>query len=210
MRNRVLSVIGIYAAPVFGAAALITSQITPIFADQSCLTRPSARMPSEGHWYYYRRNDRKCWFLRQGGISAPGGVSETDQPTGPVADTEPPSLLSRLVSSFSPEVQAPSAKAELPKTASPDGPRRETGYIARPKPKLLARREQTSATPPHRRVSNQNKVADEPTKNALFQDFLRWRERQTSLEDRTEHDTLFREFLIWNEQTQAQDRRDGE
>ena len=212
MRASELSSIAYVGVTVSGAIALLIASTSLLLASEDCLTGPNARTAQGEHWYYYSDpvSKRKCWFRREQPVNAPEAVP----PKRAAEESESPSLLSRLVSAMRPsaEVEQPSAKnANTPSAKSPDARAADERQI-RPrksiKTRSIARRQQPSAESAERRAPDQSKGVETRKTDALFREFLAWRERIATTRtrmDAIDRDALFRHFLLWNETSVRED-----
>ena len=110
------------------------------------------------------------------------------------------------------DVEQPSAKnPDTPNAKSPDpraGDQREMGSRKAIKTRSIARRQQPSAQSAERYAPDQSKGAETRKTDALFREFLAWRERLATTRTRMEaldRDALFRQFLLWNETSVRED-----
>jgi hypothetical protein len=151
----------------------------PLAAD--CLEQPKAQTVQAGRWYYWRDaiNHRKCWYLQQ---QSPSTDTPTAQyKTAVEGTTSLSSFLSSLfsarlsvVSSAPPQqdaatiAPAPSAGPGVPEKSSPSYERRRLVWRAKRTEGLA----QVDQKKPGR---GDQQYLDPAQREALFQEFLRWR-----------------------------------
>jgi hypothetical protein len=169
------------------AAAIMLGPGHAALAADDCLAGPSRPPAQGGHWYYRldRVNNRKCWYLVEPDARAP--TAEAPQsPPPPEAAPQPSwsSFFSSLSAGFAGTTQPDAAGGDSRslQTARPDDRRGEEA--SRQQPRLVRHTDQEAAAKPHRPARAPPERADEGALNqterdALFQEFLRWRERQT-------------------------------
>ena len=199
-----MSILPIVSIRITAAATLSALQATTVAATEKCFPKPDLGMTSGGHWYYYSDTDRnrKCWFLRQDvdRQTSPQTQVRSSPDTAPGSKTQ--SWLSSLGSALSPASERDQA------LASPGSHRRTAARQPQPasshssskQPSKLS--ERSSQPPSEKMVSDQGTPAlDQATREALFRDFLLWKERHNRVGtkmDQVDRDALFREFLVWN------------
>jgi hypothetical protein len=168
----------------------------PALAADDCLEGPTREPAPGGHWYYHRdrASDRKCWYLVEPAARAPTADAMQPQPA-PDAFPQPGfgSFFSSLSSGFSGSANGTQTVAPAPDARGPQGaPADDRNADTAPARELHpARRPATVATlapkphqPTHPRVpaqpADEHAAAppDQAQSDALFQEFLRWRERQ--------------------------------
>jgi hypothetical protein len=185
---------GLLAAMV--AAAMLGNGQAARAADD-CLTAPDRPTGPGGHWYYHldRGKDRKCWYLVEPEARAPAAdpppQSLTPTPAAPPAPAPQPqpspfeTFFSRLAPSPAAQDGAPQpAPAPTYNTQSvrPDN----TDTAALPHPIHTTRRTDVDDPPaakPHRPAhpapvqtgSSPAAPSEQNERDALFQEFLRWR-----------------------------------
>lgn len=196
MRQRMIRFVpGVFASLLAAVAlTILTSGVAA--AANECIAEPTSKTTGGGHWYYRsdRDNNRRCWFLVEPGSRTPQVEAPQAQPS-PDAAPQPTfssffSSLAALFTKTNPaETQQDPARSDAPikQTMHPNAPRngdggRRTRVADRPDANATLGRKQ------HRRSSTQLQNADEqrpaPARNqaeqdALFQEFLRWKQRQT-------------------------------
>jgi hypothetical protein len=158
-----------------------------------CFAQPNRPPAPGGHWYYHsdRVNNRKCWFLVEPTMPPAEALAAS-----PFADAnlQPtfPSFFSSLAAGFAgtnpagaPQGYANGDAGTAP-TARPDDPDNDVALRARrPNP---AHRSSAALASQHRPSSARPRVdleeerpaqpADQAQRDALFQEFMRWKERQ--------------------------------
>jgi hypothetical protein len=161
-----------------------------LFAASDCVAEPNRAPAQGGHWYYHidRATGRKCWHLTEtdppaGPQTAPAPVPVQAVPAQPApgAAAQPPfsSFFSSLTSGFT----TASVGATQPDTAIRDPRGTVTGLPEAPKVDQVAprRRQRADAKPaPSPKPANQPRAASlsPAERDALFQEYLRWKERQ--------------------------------
>jgi hypothetical protein len=182
------------------ATAIMPSANTAARAAADCLADPNHAPAPGGHWYYHldRVNDRKCWYLVEPASPAPSQTPgqapmAEGSPPAPVAPPQPTfgSFFSTLSTGFPGSTAATPAVAGSDTRATPTGPA-DDGTATAGQPRMLRRPElQSVSTPkPHRPAHVQPRIeqaADRPAdplnqsdRDALFQEFLRWRDHRTT------------------------------
>jgi hypothetical protein len=179
------------AGLLVGAAMLDTNQAAR--AADDCLTGPNRQPGPGGHWYFHldRATDRKCWYLVEATARAP--AAETTQPPEPQQQQPQQPTFGSLFSSLGftgsgsqPEPNTGDPRILQPNRAddarSDDGAPGRQSRIARrpiaeasltPKP-----RRPTPARPPALHADDQAAPSKPDERDALFQEFLKWRQRQ--------------------------------
>jgi hypothetical protein len=171
------------------AAAIMLGADCAAFAADDCLAAPNRPPAPGGHWYYHldRASDRKCWYLAEPAGPAPVAqppLAQAPQSPEP-APTQPSfsSFFSSLSAGFTPPSNPPSTTGDgrVVQPAPADEPK--TGEAERGRPSHTA-----LAAKPHRTVHPRppaEHAEDRPAaslnqaeRDALFEEFLRWRERQ--------------------------------
>jgi hypothetical protein len=167
----------------------------PVLAADDCLAGPSRPPAPGGHWYYHRdrASDRKCWYLVEPAARAPTAEATQPAPEPPPQPVSQPgfgSFFSSLSAGFpgpangtQPVASTPDARS--PQAAPADDPRNAEAappHDLHPahRPAALAAlapkpRQPTHARPPDEQAAG---TPDQAERDALFQEFLRWRERQ--------------------------------
>jgi hypothetical protein len=171
-----------------------------VLAAGTCIEGPNLKAGQGGHWYYRvdRVNHRKCWYSTETGLKTNGGApsEQTPSPTstpnlilsswftslgaGPPgltsAGTQPSTTRESRVPPTAPR-EAVKVVHAVPKERSPPARRSETQGAAtaernQPSPSRssLEHVEQVNSQPP-----------DQAAQDALFLEFLRWKELQKSV-----------------------------
>jgi hypothetical protein len=195
MSKRVISCVNAVAVGLLATLVMPGTNRAALAADD-CLAGPDRPPAAGGHWYYRLDHAaiRKCWYLVGPAARAP--AAEVPAPP-PVSEAPPPPTLGSFFSSLSagfpgsapaPQPDTTTGDARILQTARPDDPRNDEATPGR-QPRV-ARHPVTEASlvpKPHRtahaRPSGEH--ADQPAappaqaeRDALFQEFLKWRERQ--------------------------------
>ncbi|HLH97638.1 MAG TPA: hypothetical protein VKW08_21225 [Xanthobacteraceae bacterium] len=183
------------------ASALLATGLAAQAGDD-CLAAPDHTPGAGGHWYYHldRGRDRKCWYLVEPQARAPAAEPAqpiqqppvSPAPSAAPAATPPAfeSFFSTLSTGFSgqqgtPPPQPPASSTYSTQSLQPD----DANGPAAPAPARTTRRTDGDTSPPaklhHPAHPNPVQVADRPAapsgqsdRDALFQEFLRWRARQ--------------------------------
>jgi hypothetical protein len=169
MQRRIISCVPVLTASLFAAA--FAFEPGTLFAASDCLDQPNRASAPGGHWYYHvdRTSGRKCWYLS--GAEPPAKQPPAETPPAQPAPDGPwqpyfQSFLSSLTGGGT------SASTAAPQ---PDG-----RGIALTQPPAAAKGD--DAPPPKRRQRADAKPhsgsLDQAERDALFQEYLRWRERQ--------------------------------
>jgi hypothetical protein len=218
MRKHVASILAIVTSRVIAVTALTTLQTVVVLAADNCVTEPNLQMTKGGHWYYYvdRVKNRKCWFLWKQDVQGSSAGSQQAQSSSlPMPQPTSPSWSSYLTLAFAPASEPgpqrppPQSDARTTQSSTTYALRRdavlpkEQPQIARhpdsdgkPLPKM---RQPSNSRSSEKRSDQRNTASDQVSNDALFQEFLLWQARQSTLDplDETGRDVLFREFLLW-------------
>jgi hypothetical protein len=159
-------------------AAILALDSSRLWAASDCLDEPNRASAQVGHWYYHldRATGRKCWHLMEA-EPAPLPPQVQSAPPAPQPDTARlpfssffSSLGSGLTTASSPlpdtinrDPRAPIIQPEPPPRGEDGAPRQRRHADAKPSPE------------PKQKVSLSLDQAD---RDALFREYLRWRERQ--------------------------------
>jgi hypothetical protein len=171
---------------VVAALILVATIVAPTRdsarADSTCLERPGQPAPEGARWYlrYDRAKARKCWFLGRATTSA----YDVTAPQVQARASATPTLSSRLASLFG-ELTGSSANSapqgNAPQSNSARAPRKPRGNSANAtKTENSVRAEQRDTVEGHAGKHASQALTNAKT-NALFQEFLRWREGQQNI-----------------------------
>jgi hypothetical protein len=193
MLNRVRSCVTAICTGLVAAPVMLGIHMTA--AADDCLAGPSRPPAPGGHWYYHldRINNRQCWYLVEPEAHAP--TAEAPQPQ-PSPETTPQPSFSTFFSSLSAGFtgattatppDTPRSAPRTQQTVRPDDPKSQEAVAGQQL--NLARRTDQDAAPKPRRPAPLRAPADQHAqgsgapnqadRDALFLEFLRWRERQT-------------------------------
>jgi hypothetical protein len=187
MSKRIISgiSIGVLAATiVLGTSLLGTSE--PTRAADDCLAAPNRAPAPGGHWYYRldRASDRKCWYLVEPPPQTP--IAQAPQPQLVPEPTPPPAqpIFGGFFSAlgFAPPPQ-PNTTGD-PRIAQPapaDDLKTGGAEPGRPSRMTLAskQRRPVHQRPPAEHTEERPAASfNQAERDALFEEFLKWRERQ--------------------------------
>ncbi len=198
MSKCVVSCVPAVSAGLFVAVIVLGANRTAVAADD-CLAGPDHPPAPGGHWYYHldHASDRKCWYLVEPAARAP--AAEAMQPQS-APEPQPPApqpgfgaFFSTLSAGFpgsTAAAQPPTPDARGPQTAPADDLKNTEAAPARDlhparRPAALAALAPKPHQPAHARPpaehADERAAAppDQAERDALFREFLRWRERQT-------------------------------
>jgi hypothetical protein len=159
-------------------------------AADDCLTGPNRQPGPGGHWYFHldRATDRKCWYLVEATARAPAAETVQPQPAEPQPQPAFGSLFSSLgfTGSTTPDPNTSDPRILQPTRAddarSDDGvPGRQPRIVRRPvaEASLTPKpRRPAPARPPAPHADDQAAAPKPDERDALFQEFLKWRQRQ--------------------------------
>jgi hypothetical protein len=192
MQMRVIACVPAISLIFFAAA----SALDPAIGQQavSCLERPDHAPTAGGHWYYHldRANDRKCWYLAEPTASPPEApaLQPPQQAAAPPEANRQQQPFNSFFSSLG------FSTASLP-AAQPDPLNRELaaqpGGSAGDDPAATKLRRHLESKPapaakPVRQAASHSsskpaedppaRALDQAERDALFQEYLRWRESQ--------------------------------
>lgn len=192
MSKRVMSCV----LAVFVGLIMLDSNRAALAADD-CLAGPNRPPAPGGHWYFHldRASDRKCWYLVEPATRTP--TAEAAQPqSAPEPSPQPGfgSFFSSLSAGFPGSASGTQPVASTPDARSPQGapaddlrnaeatpvrdlhPARRPATVAALAPKP---HQPVHPRPPAEPVDEHAAAPpDQAERDALFQEFLRWRERQ--------------------------------
>jgi hypothetical protein len=184
---------GLACAGLFASAIMLGGNSAALAA-YDCLAGPNRAPAPGGHWYFHldRTNDRKCWYLVEPDTRGPTAEAPPTQPL-PSAEPTPPGFGSffSLMGLSSAPVGAPpdtgssagrtgdSARADDPRNAAAPSPRPAAGHRPDTQAALTPKpRRSPPARPPTEHADEQPASPDQAERDALFQEFLRWRDRR--------------------------------
>jgi hypothetical protein len=186
---------GVFASLLAALAVTILPSSVASSAE-NCVAEPTAKIQEGSHWTYRidRTSGRKCWFVVRTGSRTAQAEAPEKKPA-PEATPEPTfsSFFSSLVAPFKKANQAgtqqdPANSDPRVTQPTPANAPRNSDEGRRPR---VADSQNSNATPdqkPHRQPSARPEHAGEQRpadarnqaqQDALFQEFLRWKERQT-------------------------------
>jgi hypothetical protein len=199
MPKRVISCVPAVSVGLLATAITLGTDYTTLAAND-CPAGPNRSSAQRGHWYYRvdHVNNRKCWYLAEPQARTPAAEAPQPQPS---PDAPPPPTLSTFFSSLTSGFTGATAGTQ-PVTAAGDARTMQTAHpdnlkndeIAPGRRPRMARRPNSEAAlapkqhrPAHARPPAEH--ADErpasssslnqAERDDLFQDFLRWKDRQT-------------------------------
>jgi hypothetical protein len=181
------------AGLLVGAVVLGTNQATR--AADDCLTGPNRQPGPGGHWYFHldRATDRRCWYLVEATGRPPTAETLQPQPAEPLQQPQPTfgsffSSLGITGSSGQPDPNSGDPRILQPNRADDarsddSAPGRQSRIVRRPvaeaslapKPRRPA---PAPARPPAQHADDQAASSKPDERDALFQEFLKWRQRQ--------------------------------
>jgi hypothetical protein len=192
-RNTMSSYIMSYVQAVaVGLCTTVAMGANWAVASGDCLAQPNRQLGQGGHWYYRldRVDKRKCWYL-EGPEATPRDAGATVGRLSPDTPTLS-SFFSLLVADL---WGATAAKAQQDATskgahdlhnATEDRRSSESGVRRPPLAQYSdsntapkARSHRLSSAPPRAKGTDQSSAFGQPERDGLFQDFLRWRARET-------------------------------
>jgi len=191
MSKRVISCFKAVSVGLLAAATLFGTNRATRAADD-CLAGPNRPPAPGGHWYYRfdHAADRKCWYLVESAARAP--VADAPEPQ-PASDPTQQLTFGSFFSSLgfpgpTPQPDTTSGDARIMQTARPDSSRNDEAMSGR-QPRIARRavseaslvpkpRRPVQARPPAERADEPAASTQQAERDALFQEFLRWRERQ--------------------------------
>jgi hypothetical protein len=154
------------AAGMLLAAATAGAYSHPAQAQVAdCLTEPNVPAPEGTHWSSHDEinNYRRCWVLRDAAghqVAAPAPA----QPAG-TSTWAWRSFLGNFRWAGTPQAAPASPSARKPQTSQPDGP-----------PRVVTASKPAGSEPPKSEVRPVKRETGQPNQDALFEEFLRWRE----------------------------------
>jgi hypothetical protein len=200
MSKRVISSVKAVSVGLLATAIMLGTDRASLAAD-GCLAGPNRPPAAGGHWYYRvdRAANRKCWYLVE-----PAGRALASEAMEPQPASEPPpqlpfgSFFASLSAGFTgskgvttgTQPDPTSGDARIMQSARPDdrrndeaAPRRAPRMARHPDSEAALVPKQprpARARPPVERADEQQPVAspDQVERDALFQEFLRWKDRR--------------------------------
>jgi hypothetical protein len=186
MSKCVVSCVPAVSAGLFVAVIVLGANRTAVAADD-CLAGPDHPPAAGGHWYYHldHASDRKCWYLVEAAARAPTAEAVQPQPEPSPQPTPQPgfgAFFSTLSTGFpgSTAAQPSTTDARGPQTAPAEdvrttqaAPARGAAAVAALAPKPHHPRPPVAHPDGHAAATS-----DQAERDALFQEFLRWREHQ--------------------------------
>jgi hypothetical protein len=192
MWKRVISCV---KAVTVGLLVMLGTNCAALAADD-CLAGPDRPPALGGHWYYRldQAANRKCWYLVGPAARAPAaGVPAPP----PVSEAPPLPTLGSFFSSLSagfpgsptaPQPDTTTGDARIMQNARPDDPRIDEATLGR-QPRVARRpvseaslvpkpHRPAHARPPAEHADEQAAPPSQAERDALFQEFLKWRQRQ--------------------------------
>ena len=183
-----------YVLAVFVGLIILGSNRAALAADD-CLAGPNRSPAPGGHWYYHRdrASDRKCWYLVEPAARAPTADAMQPQPAPDPFPQPFGSFFSSLSTGFSGSANGAQTVAPAPDARGPQGapaddrnadtaPARDLHPARRPAAVATLAPKPHQATHPRAPAEPADEHAaatpDQAGRDALFQEFLRWRERQ--------------------------------
>jgi hypothetical protein len=184
--------------PAVAAGLLVvTFALDPaeLFAASDCLDQPSPAAIQTGHWRYHldRASGRKCWHMTESETAARPPQPEASPPPAPEPVREPSfaSFFSSLTSGFTtasvgaPQPDAPSRNTRSmasvqPEAGKGDDSARKRRQRADDKPAPAPKLDRQASSRPAKEGADQPRPVslEQADRDRLFQEFLRWRERQ--------------------------------
>jgi hypothetical protein len=210
MRNRVGSILPNVTSRALAITIFTTLQGVTVLAADHCITKPDYRATQGGHWYYHfdAVKNHKCWFLREQGVQARQVLQES--PSSAEAVPESNSSLSSLLAFASPSESRQRAQSGSATSNSTDALRRdealpnqdsEVALRYSHRKQQVSKLQERSSSRSSEKKRQRSTILDQASNDALFREFLLWKERQSTVDalDESGRDALFREFLHWNE-----------
>jgi type II secretory pathway pseudopilin PulG len=185
---------GVFAS-LLAAVALTTLPSSIASSAENCMAEPNAKIQEGSQWSYRidRASGRKCWFVVRPGSRTP--PAEAEKQPSPDATPEPTfsSFFSSLVAPFKKANQAgtqqdpANSAARITQPTAPSA-QRNNDDGRRPRvadsqnsnaPADQKQHRQSSARSEHAGEQRPAEARHQAQQDALFQEFLRWKERQT-------------------------------
>jgi hypothetical protein len=176
------------------AAAILLGANRGARAGDDCLAGPNRAPAPGGHWYYHldRASNRKCWYVMEPQTRSPTAQAAEPQPAPDPVPQPPQATFGAFLSSLGfPGTQPNTAgDVRVAQPAPADDLKSDLAAPAR-RPRMMRYpdAEAARAAKPHRQAHARPPAehADEGSapplsqaeRDALFQEFLRWRESRT-------------------------------
>ena len=193
MSKRVVSWVPTASVGLLAAAILLGSNRAAAAADD-CLAGPTRPPAQGGHWYYHldHASNRKCWYVVEPEARSPTAQAAEPQP----APDAVPQPLQPTFGAFFSSLGFPAAQpntagdVRVAQPAPADDLKTDPAAPAR-RPSMMRQPdgEAALAPKPHRPARARPPAAhadegsapplDQAERDALFQEFLRWRESRT-------------------------------
>ncbi len=202
MRMRVVSILPNVTSRVLAITIFTTLQGVTVLAADHCITKPDFRATKGGHWYYHfdAVKNHKCWFLREQGVSSAEVVPDSNSSLSSLLAFASPSesrqrALLQSGSATSNSTDALRRDEVLPNQDS------EVALRYSHTKQQVSKLQERSSSPSSEKKRQRSTIPDQASNDALFREFLLWKERQSTVDalDESGRDALFREFLHWNE-----------
>jgi hypothetical protein len=190
MSKRVISCVPTVVAVGLFATAILLGTNYAADAAGDCLAGPNRAPAQGGHWYYRfgHADNRKCWYLAEPGAPTPmAGAPEPQQPPEPAPQLTFGSFFSSLTAGFpgpSSGIQ-PDAATGDPRSAPAarlDNLKKNEAESGRQPGMVLASKQHRPAhlRPPPVEHTDEHPAQsfNQVERDALFQEFLRWKNRQ--------------------------------
>jgi hypothetical protein len=194
MSKRVISCVPALCAGLIATVIMLESDFATLAADD-CLAGPNRPSAQGGHWYYRvdHAANRKCWYLVKPAARRPAADAPEPQPASEAA---PQPTFGSIFSAFAAGFPGATAGAQpdpttgdarITQTARPDDPRNDATAPGR-SPRIARRPDVAAlvpkqhrpvhARPPAEHADEQAAPPAQAERDALFQEFLKWRQRQ--------------------------------
>jgi hypothetical protein len=181
------------------ATAIMPGTNDPARAAAACLPGPDRAPAPGGHWYYHldHVSNRKCWYLLEPASQTPGQTQMPEAPESqPAAAAAPQSPFGAFFSSLSTGLTGPTAatqpegtgQARIPSVPADDlkndqgAPGRQPRMVHSPDAEaaVTANPHRSAHARPHPEHAEDQAAQplDQAERDALFQEFLRWRDRR--------------------------------
>jgi hypothetical protein len=186
MPERVNSFASIILRACFIFAALIAAHcLSPAWAESACIEQHSQPAPDGAHWsvHYDRAKGRKCWFLTD--AKGRDVMASQAQPSAVPTPAPVDSLSSQIVSLLgsltgaaeSALPQANASQSDAPQFGPARAPRKPRGNGANAARADNSVQAEQKGAGEGRAVKHVSSPLTEPEREALFEEFLRWRQQ---------------------------------